>query len=129
MDLGKFLGDFGGIGLFIAPIILSYLKSAYSASRKRKAKAERKQPHNPRRKRESPHEAVRVQIAKPVAQKPVPKSVPQPAAVELPEEGIRAVADVEPMKEVPRRRADGRRRRLRQALVIGDALRPKFNTF
>lgn len=48
-----------------------------------------------------------------------------PATV-LPDEGVRAVETVQPMKAVERRRLSPRERQLRRALILGEILAPKF---
>lgn len=55
-----------------------------------------------------------------------PASKPKPAP-ELPEEGVRAVADMPPMQPVDEHpRATGARRDLRRAYLLGEILQKKF---
>lgn len=51
------------------------------------------------------------------------ESRPAPA---LPDEGVRAVENIEPMKAVERPRLSPRKRELRRALILGEMLAPKF---
>lgn len=94
-----------------------------------------------RKKREAA--AARTGAAHPAALKSVGKAAPRlaktiqavaearasqesnPAPV-LPDEGVRAVETVQPMKAVERRRLSPRKRELRRALILGEILAPKF---
>lgn len=68
------------------------------------------------------------ELPKPKKKKKAKKNVSQaPKPTVLPEEGVRAVADLKPMEPIDTRtRATGARRELRRAIVIGELLKRKY---